>query len=610
MPNYNKNIQQSILSDFDDFARRIRIKKHFAVNPSKSTDFALQITHKQSIWNDYNLYDTTEQYIKQARLKVLVSLYDKRFKHKRNPLWITNSLKELKTLAQNDIIIKNADKNMGVTIQNRLVYERDCLEQLNDTNIYTLINKSDVDFNSLFSEIESLLNKYHQLYTGYGIFRTLTKIAKYMLQMNHIKALPLIRFARFYLIYKVHKPKVVGRPICSNINTISYFVSKYIDRQLQTAMKVASSYVDSSQSIILLLNKYKIHNNYKDSLIIVCADVVNLYPNIPIILGVQYMRDRLYDLYKRNKTLFNNTAEIDFLCDLTKWTLEHNFIEFGNTYYKQVRGTAMGTPVAVVFANLFLQQIETLVFKQLKDEFPLLFKRYIDDILALFKCMTHARKFIDIYNNIVDTIKITSTESHDFGVFLDLYIYVGPSFVDNKLDVKLYQKPQNKYLYLPSFSFHNKPIFKSFISAEINRISVNCSSQTDFIENKNLFYQRLLARDYLPLFLDPIFNEPRNRQTLLQNIQNKHENKLNKTQQLSKTRPLIFKTTYNQEVKQLKIKQCLQLTNAMKNDPHIETIFNNMDPIICYKSNKKIGQILTSSNYKHDISTHPNSAAI
>jgi ABC-type phosphate/phosphonate transport system permease subunit len=94
----------------------------------------------------------------------------------------------------------------------------------------------------------------------------------------------------------------------------------------------------------------------------VCADVTSLYPNIPIILGVQFMRDRLSDLYYQNPHLFNNRNGINFLCDFTQWTLEHNYIAFGNTFYQQIQGTAMGTPVAVVFANLFLQQLETLVF--------------------------------------------------------------------------------------------------------------------------------------------------------------------------------------------------------------------------------------------------------
>jgi hypothetical protein len=336
-------------------------------------------------------------------------------------------------------------------------------------------------------------------------------------------------------------------------------------------------------------------------MIIVCADVTNLYPSIPINIGISFMRNRLRYLKTQNKISLTYD-EINFLCDLTKWTLQHNYIEFGNLHFKQIKGTAMGTPVAVVFANLFLQQLETIVFQTLKDEFPLFFKRYIDDILALFKNITHALKFIEIYNSIVESINLTSTMSHNSGVFLDLLIFIGPKFeTQNTLDVKLYQKPQDKYLYLPQFSFHNKSIYRSFIDSELNRIRLNCSTDTDFMENKTLYFNRLIARDYSPSFLNPIFQIERNRVQLLSKINVRIENKRNSIEKPIKTSPFLFKTTFNQVTTQLNIKQCLQLTDDMKSDPHSKLIFADSEPIVCYKTSKKLGQILTTSRYNHTI---------
>ena len=38
--------------------------------------------------------------------------------------------------------------------------------------------------------------------------------------------------------------------------------------------------------------------------------------------------------------------------------LKSNAFRFGNEYYRQITGTAMGTPVALNYANLFLDNFE------------------------------------------------------------------------------------------------------------------------------------------------------------------------------------------------------------------------------------------------------------
>jgi hypothetical protein len=259
----------------------------------------------------------------------------------------------------------------------------------------------------------------------------------------------------------------------------------------------------------------------------------------------------------------------------------------------------MGTPLAVVFANLFLQQLEHIVFSKLENEFPVLFKRYIDDILAFFKCLEHANHFIKIYNSIVETIDVTHTTSRVEGIFLDLVVFIGPRYIsDNKLDVKLYQKPQNKYLYLPQFSFHNGPIFKAFINAELNRIMFNCTCESDYITNKELFRTRLLKRTYNSDFLDSIFNQPRYRHVLLNRIVAR-QSQYSKNQS---TRPLIFKTIFDQESAQLNLKQCLILPPDITSDPTAHKIFNFENPIICYKKSPSLGQKFSRTKYDHTVS--------
>ena len=43
---------------------------------------------------------------------------------------------------------------------------------------------------------------------------------------------------------------------------------------------------------------------------------------------------------------------------LLTWVLTENYCTFNNLTYHQLQGTAMGTPTAVTYANLFLYGIE------------------------------------------------------------------------------------------------------------------------------------------------------------------------------------------------------------------------------------------------------------
>ena len=51
--------------------------------------------------------------------------------------------------------------------------------------------------------------------------------------------------------------------------------------------------------------------------------------------------------------------------------------------YLQTHGTAMGTKVAVSFANIFMSAIETEIINRSKIK-PLEWKRYIDDVFSLW----------------------------------------------------------------------------------------------------------------------------------------------------------------------------------------------------------------------------------
>ena len=63
--------------------------------------------------------------------------------------------------------------------------------------------------------------------------------------------------------------------------------------------------------------------------------------------------------------------------------LQENSFQFNGKDYLQIHGTAIGTKMAVSFANIFMAKIETEIINHCTKK-PLVWKRYIDDVFSLW----------------------------------------------------------------------------------------------------------------------------------------------------------------------------------------------------------------------------------
>jgi len=73
------------------------------------------------------------------------------------------------------------------------------------------------------------------------------------------------------------------------------------------------------------------------------------------------------------------------------------------------------------------------------------------------------------------------------------------------LVVSTYQKPHNRYLYIPRMSFHRAHTFAGFVRGELIRYAVTNSAETGFHRMRRRFMQRLLARGYSKAWLRGVF---------------------------------------------------------------------------------------------------------
>ena len=105
--------------------------------------------------------------------------------------------------------------------------------------------------------------------------------------------------------------------------------------------------------------------------------------------------------------------------------------------------------------------------------------------------------------------------------FMDITI----SIENTRLVTKIYEKPENPYLYLPAASCHTAGIVKGTVIGMIYRYYTLTTYQTDYIAQVEIFFHRLCCRGYRPIFLRPIFEEALRRAPLINAKRNKDKPK-------------------------------------------------------------------------------------
>ena len=114
-------------------------------------------------------------------------------------------------------------------------------------------------------------------------------------------------------------------------------------------------------------------------------DVSSLYPNINHQEGINACETAL------NTHIFQSVPT-SILCDLIMTILKCNTLKFGERFFHQIKGTAMGTPMAVNLAN-FRGKFETDLLNDYQNKYnqlPGIWLRYIDDIFLLRIMMNQA----------------------------------------------------------------------------------------------------------------------------------------------------------------------------------------------------------------------------
>ena len=163
-------------------------------------------------------------------------------------------------------------------------------------------------------------------------------------------------------------------------------------------------------------------------------DIESLFTNIPLQETIDLCVENLF----QDRTHVDNLSKDSFRELLTR-TMSESLILFDQEFYKQHDGVAMGSPLEPTLANVFLCYHEKIWLQNCPSEFkPVIYRRYVDDTLLLFRSKHHIEKFRNYLNRQHKNIKFTSeTENENSISFLDIKI----TRDNNKFMTSVYRKP-------------------------------------------------------------------------------------------------------------------------------------------------------------------------
>lgn len=386
---------------------------------------------------------------------------------------------ELRTLVEDRRIrISSADKGGATVVQNTEDYIEEAMKQLSNTKHYVPLQSDPTP--KIAKESNEITD---QLLADGHISEQTHRWAK--LNVSQTKC------HRFYTLPKIHKTlnNPPGRPIVSGINGPTEKLSKIVDSWLQPYVTSLQSHIKDSTHMLTMLEKWNHdYGPFPDNTRLVTIDVTALYTNIPHDDMKEAVR------YFLSKQAEPETPPPEVVVDVADHVLQNNVFSFEGKVFKQVLGTAMGTPMAPTGANLFMGMLE----ERLLDQSPVpvnreFWKRFIDDILMLWMgSQEELDVFIDHMNSFHPTIKFTANSSTDSVPFLDINITLRDGF----LRTDLYSKPTDAHAYLHSSSSHPRHTVKNIPYSLFIRLRRLCSTPDVFNSRCQELSQQLKCRGY------------------------------------------------------------------------------------------------------------------
>jgi hypothetical protein len=238
------------------------------------------------------------------------------------------------------------------------------------------------------------------------------------------------------------------------------------------------SYLKDSQHLLQQTQDLIIPDDHE----LISGDFDSLYNNIILGIALDIICDFVKDKF------YSEHLNIIAFREILKIFFNFNIFKYKKTFYRQIKGIAMGSKCGPAIANIFVYIFEKK-FLHIHRPYVLLYKRFIDDILLVLKKGFDINLLLKSFGD----LKLNTVIGQAVN-FLDLNISICK--ITRLLEFKLFIKPTNTFCYLPCHSDHPSFIFLNIPKSIFMRPRRICSSYSDFLFFCRLFLFQLLKRGY------------------------------------------------------------------------------------------------------------------
>lgn len=386
------------------------------------------------------------------------------------------------------VITVNTDKGLGI---GRIEYDQYVIDafknHFEDKATYECIPSAEADAEAI--KITSCINDW---LIDYGDVIGKDKVDYITVHLDKCRH----PFPFFYQLYKIHKKPLKTRPVISGCGSLLHPLGHWIDEQLQPVARSMPSYFKSSY----VLKEELLALRLPPNAVLFTADATSMYTNIDTTHALAIIGDYIDE----HEDEFPN-LEPEPLKKALDLVMRNLICVFGDLYFRQKKGTAMGTPPAPPWATIYYGLHEKKILGNYSDVIDY-YRRFIDDIFGIW--LTDPDPEIDatLWNNYI-------IEANDGGLewiftergkqvdFMDLTIKI----VGDRIETTLFEKELALYQYIPPASTHPPGLLNGIIIGQVLRFHQLCTSEADVHDKMRLLHRRLIQRGYRKEVLFPYF---------------------------------------------------------------------------------------------------------
>ncbi|XP_041981008.1 uncharacterized protein LOC121734461 [Aricia agestis] len=302
------------------------------------------------------------------------------------------ALKQLRN--NNDILVLRADKGNATVVMSTEEYVQKIRSLLSDTNVYKQVSYNPTA--SVTRRIRTLIHENKDVFTED--------------EYNFLHKPKPVQPPKLYGLPKIHKRNIPLRPIVSKIDSPTYNLAKHVAGVLRPLVGKTPSFVKDSVHFRDIVKSMRLEPG--DTM--VGFDVESLFTNVRLKDCIEVIKNKLCD----------HELPKEYIV-LIEHCLDGNYLLFRDQYYLQIDGVAMGSPLAPIIANIWMEHFEDLALATGPCTVKL-WKRYVDDVFCIINGgQQEIEQYVNYLNSIHPKIKFTyEMEKNRCLAFLDVEIKV------------------------------------------------------------------------------------------------------------------------------------------------------------------------------------------